>query len=53
MRQNCWPVGQHIQTSYNRNPYNRGAILKMSCFINPNIARITVIEVPIIEDYMY
>ena len=37
----------------NRNPDNRGTILQMEYFINPGIARITVIEVPIIEDSLY
>ena len=34
----------------NRNPDNQGIILKIECFINPGIARITVTEVLIIKD---
>ena len=37
----------------NRNPDNRGTILQMEYFINPGIARITVIEFPIIEVSLY
>ena len=50
----------------NRNPDNQGTTIprieipiieellpQMEYFINSGIARITVIEVPIIEDYMY
>ena len=37
----------------NRNPDNQGIILKMECFINPGIARITVIEVPVFEVSLY